>query len=70
MTLMEIVKEEWGLKLREPSFYKSMNPKTHSKEEWYKYVDKNIEEVNYREKNNLPYSERLVVVKLYKYCNE
>lgn len=70
MTLMEIVKEKWGLKLRNPEFYKKIKPKTHSIEEWHKFIDKNIEEANYRKRNNLPFSERCVVVRLYRYCNE
>lgn len=70
MTLMEIVKEKWGLKLRNPEFYKKIKSKTHSIEEWHKFIDKNIEEANYRKINNLPFSERCVVVRLYRYCNE
>lgn len=64
---MEIVKAKWGLKLKSPDFYKKIKAKTHSIEEWHEYIDKNIEEVNYSKRNNLPFSERCVVVRLYRF---
>lgn len=47
-----------------------MKPKNHTIEEWHNYINKNFDELYYNKKNNLPYSERFIVSRLYRYCNE
>lgn len=66
----EEIWRKWGTKLKDIDFYKKMIPKNHTVEEWHNYINKNFDDLDYNKKNNLPYSERFIVSRLYRYCNE
>lgn len=62
----EKIFEIWGGHLKEAEFYKNMTPKNLSKSEWYKEVDTVLNYAKKRKKLNLPFSEHMLVVKLYR----
>ncbi len=62
----EQIFEIWVVHLKEPKFYKSMIPKKLSKIEWYNQVDIVLNYAKERKKLNLPFSEHMLVVKLYR----
>ncbi len=64
----EEIWEKWGNRLKSISFYKSKTPKTHSEIEWFKFLDDNFKEYKHYKENRLPYSERLLVCRLYRFC--